>query len=462
MYINLNIFLKFLGFEPLCKNKVYNVLYYLFIFTVLTYYPVLLFVTYLSERESIFLSRSLLNFIQQTQFIIGFFYFRNQRTKRLYESKNLDFLDESQDGVWKYLPKEKQLLKLVFTISIIFIIESITVFFIAVEETETYYKNYSIGIQILNYILIPLSIIYGRFILTLNTHIFFFSFLQQIKKMQNLRKKLLQKEWKEGRNISVASLCYDIIDMKYTLKRMIKKLQNMYSYTTLLGAISIGIIIASKKWDFQAVTGGFMFVIMQVFFLMIIQMIDSEKEGFSDIIEHRDFASKYILRRNEFCQACINIQVEDNILENSFVPSGIMSSVSESDVKFEKKILPLEKFETLEEFKETQDSLEESGDVRQRIQTMLGLNGMSDPHILADSGCTLTTEELIRCIYEWVSNTGSSIDWIILDNILSKNWTSFGMFGIEFSDGSAFKKAVGTTIALALAGSFFNIANFNN
>jgi hypothetical protein len=563
-------FLKCLGLEPVfdleqkkdnpqdIKHKewklVFNYLYPLIIWLFLWYHPILITTVAFTDDHKDILPRACFSFIQPIQYYVAFWYFRSQRTKRIYESRNLEFLD-NPNGMWKYLPKEKTLLHLIFSISFVFIIEAIAVFIITVEESNSYYDELSSGMKGLGYFIIPISLVYGRFTLTLNTHVFLFSFFQQIQKMQALREKLGNQKWKEGRNLSVAALCYEIFDLRYTVSRMIGKLEDMYTFTTILGSIGIGLLLTTSEFDFQTVTGTVIFLIMQVFFLFVIQSIGKERDGFRKVIHHRKFASTYILRRNEFCQACLEVQRESNEkelfqdlsfdieqltgstpeptgnlrpfpkkrkhstlrkdirailaagiendeengnscdvsidvqriqqtrLESPDDPVEIVDEESEAptasreletsretsrdhhvpslddspDDVFQKRSLGGSNEEksgdgTLSSFHQ-QDSMDESEDIRQQIKKLLETGGIGDPHILADSGCSLTTDEFIRCIYEWVTNTGSTVDWMVLNSILNEDWASFGMFGVEFSDGSALRKAIYMTTLLVGVGS---------
>jgi hypothetical protein len=93
---------------------------------------------------------------------------------------------------------------------------------------------------------------------------------------------------------------------------------------------------------------------------------------------------------------------------------------------------------------------------KEKIQYM---NDHIDPHLLADSGCMLTTDEYTKCIYEWVRNTGNMMDWTILNTMLNNDWTSFGLFGIEFSDASAIHKSISITVLLITSGSLVGYIN---
>lgn len=530
--MRLHSFLKFLGFEPIFEKDVKvwqmitNWIYPFSIWLLLWYHPILVTVICFKKDRLNILPGALFLFIQPIQYHIAFWYFRSQKQKRLYESTNLEFLrNDEKDNMSRYLPTESMLLKMIITSSFLFVLLSLVIFILIVFDTDSYYRDIPFGVQILGYIIIPLSLIYGKTVLTLNTFIFVFSFFQQIHKMKELSEKLNKKRWTEGHNLSVATLCYEIFDIRYTLSRMINKLGDMYTYTTILGSTAVGLVLSSGGLNYQIVTSGSMFLIMQIFFLFIIQSIGMERENFKDIIKNRKFASAYILRRNEFCQACIQVQADSNekelfddldadiqnLIQVTPEPSGMLQPlprlngrkdvdvltkdikkilegeqvneirVDDEDkkssddvhvVEIEEENIPREKTHynkksfgglgpgiadsAVISTESPEDTLDESEDIRHHIQKLLE-GEIGDPHVLADSGCRLTTEEFIRCIYEWVTNTGSTIDWIVLNSILNDDWSSFGMFGIEFSDGSALRKAIYASVILVGSGSIIGL-----
>jgi hypothetical protein len=485
--INLSLyqFLKLVGLYPLYPNNeekyiiLLNWLYPLFIWAMLWYYPIFLTVISIKNNDIVLLSRGIFNFIQPFQYYVSFFYFRSQKNKKLYEYKKSEVNIEK---CWKYMPEEEDLLKYIMIIGFTISTQAIITFFVTYLDSNSFYEKESNGLKYLGYIFIPFSLIYGSYILTLNTSIFFFSFFQQIKQLRALRIYLDNKKWKESKNCSVATLCYDIFDLRYTLSRMIDKLEMMYIYTTVLGGIGVGLLLSERKYDFQTIINALVFGIMQIFFLIIIQTIGKERDNYIKIIRHRKFASAFILRRNEFCQACLEIQKEarNNPLEDSLynlvnmtinkrardtetLKKDIQQIIKNTDVKidikdeehdkkiiFKKRIFGHEK--TLSQ--SIDSSINESSDenMKKQIKMLMDSCGISDPHILSESGASLTTDEFIRCIYEWVSNTGSTIDWIVLNTLLSEDWATFGMFGIEFSDGTALRKALSITIAIIATG----------
>lgn len=51
-------------------------------------------------------------------------------------------------------------------------------------------------------------------------------------------------------------------------------------------------------------------------------------------------------------------------------------------------------------------------------------------------------EKKEKYTYEIVNDTNKTIDWILLNSLLTEEWSDFGMLGFKFSDGSAVKKAI--------------------
>ena len=67
---------------------------------------------------------------------------------------------------------------------------------------------------------------------------------------------------------------------------------------------------------------------------------------------------------------------------------------------------------------------------------------------------------MIKNIYNNVEQSGSSIDWLILNNILNNKWTTIDLFGISFDDGSGISKSIAlTTTIIAMLNYIFNLFN---
>jgi hypothetical protein len=539
-------FLKTVGLEPIffvhpdpliCKDdekwkwKTFlNWFYPFIVWIILWAHPTAVFVVALDKDRRELLSLAFFLYIQPIQYYIAFWYFRSQSKKRIYDSKSYAFTKDYDSSEYRCLPKEKTLVKMVTVISFLAVLEGFILFITQNSlDTESVFNELSSSLKVLAYITIPISLIYGRIVLVINTHIFFFSFLQQLKKMQGMRHKLRKHAW-HGNQSSVAVLCFEIIDLRYTISRLIDKMEHMFISTTLLGGVAVGNVIEFKEVNYQTVTAMIIFSLMQMVFLFVIQYIGRERGEILKIVRHRRFASRYILRRNEFCQACLDIQRKDRELKDSKDSSDtaehmdnkeddsftglqqdvqaifmkgiggedldrnphqqsievrelrdmgeleevvIDDTIPEASVpEFQKRTLGTgtDSDNTSDQHVEDEktrsgsrvfmkasdsDSLGESAEIQRQIRDLMDSKGFMDPYRLVDSGCVLKSDEFIRCIYEWCSNTGSSVDWIILNTIVNEEWTSFSIFGIEFSDGSALKKAMLVMTGIVATGSFF-------
>jgi hypothetical protein len=467
--------LKFVGFESISEKKYLSVFYTFFIFFLLWYYSIFLFV--LSVEKEKFYPQAFFSLIIPFQYIVSYNYFRSQETKKIYDDSN----EIETSELKKYFPDEEKLIDIIFIISFLLTIGSWSLFFFYRND---YFEDANIVLQIVSYFFIPLSLFYGFPVISLNIVIFSFSFIREIHKMSQIRKKITNKKW-NNRKISVASLCYEIFDIRFTLSNTINKLEDIYTSTTLLGAFALGFFLQKQEITAQGIIGIVLYFSVQTFFLIIINCIGNEREKFKQIVRTRDFASRYILRRDEFCQACLDIQKECHDEKDIFadVPKDFSGNLSlfilqrerrkskkfktlkgknktsflmnpQNEETFEKK-----EMETLEETEDsTIGSLEDSENIRIRFNNLLNEEGDEEnPHNLADTGCVLTSEEYIRCIYEWVSNTGSITDWIVLNSILNEDWACFSLIGINFGDAHAFRKALSVTSVLIATGSVFGL-----
>lgn len=485
------LLLKCMGLEPIINtdpffydnDKYYyckiitNWLYSIFIFLFLAYQPLLETILAIKKKEALYLSNTLFYYIIPVHYWIAFFYFRNQRTKRIYESKNMSFLTNGK-GIAKCMPKEETLIKSISIISFLAIIDSILILFLF--ESPTLYNELSYAMNITSKIIIIIGIIPGRSVLVINSHIFFFSFLQQLEKLKSLEKKLKYRDWKKKDKTSVATLCYDIIDIRHTIKRLIEKTEGMYISTTVIGGISIGLVLEMNLWNYYTVTSLIIYFLMQCIFLSVIYFIGNSRNEINKIVHTRNFASKYILRKNDFCRSCLNVekiyiqkQNDKKIIHEHKKLHSIKieknnelkifnKKESKNPLKFVKKSISFEDNKKDQKILNNNDDIvNDSSKEFYTPKNVRSFEYTNDNVIdllkrkeisMSTSGNFLTNNDYIRCIYEWSINTGSSTDWLILTNLLNQDWASFGMFGIEFSNGKALRNAIFVTTSLIASG----------
>ena len=475
--------LKLLGLEPFFsfdtfpnyKEKKYYIVknvaqysYSFFIFLLLLYQPISETILTYFYHEIINVPNVLFSYIIPINYYIAYTYFQHQRVKRIYESKNVDFLDTGK-GIAKCMPREKTLIKSVLCISLITVVES---YITLIVLGEPYIYNYLSPMwKWLCNSIVMLSFIPGRIVLVINSHVFFFSFLQQLQKIQELKDKLNTRDLNENKKSSVAILCYEIIDIRYTLERLIHKTEFMYISTTVLGGISTGLILEIKKWSYKHIISIVLFCILQFLFLIVIKWIGKSRTDINKIVHRRSFASKYILRKNDFCESCLHVEKKFSDLQNSTdyklhsIHENISDSLSNTSPKnidtikihienspilFHKKNLesidiPDDMFD-----KDGDTSLDESTEMRKNINKMLEEN-------VVNKKFNLSTKQYIQCIYEWSTNTGSSVDWIILNTLLNEEWATFSLLGFKFKGVKALSSAIMTTTAIIASGSLLSV-----
>lgn len=495
--------LQFLGLEPLylqdpdpyvreeyekhsLVKRMVNFLYPMMIGLILWYHVVVIFygMIVLEERENIAYVFFLLN--QPIQYYIALGYFRGQSLKRIYESK-AENRNVEQKERWRCLPGEKTLFRLWFSVSMVVVLFFwILLYILPMTDSSSLLRRLDIAWISTAGIFLPISILYGKMVIVLNTFVFFFSFFQQLQKIQSLRNKIQKREWRRNnKKTSVAQLCYWIIDCRYTLMRMIRKLEMVYVYSTLCGGLAIGVMIEHKALSPPLIGECIQFLITQGTFLFVINMLGDEREELLRIVRHREFASSYILLRNEFCQVCLDIEkINETHTKTTFPHSGSDTLVfpdqvekPEEDIEDSLERIHKEPFilrpsrehlsvpmtdvivehppgtneqqvyrrRTLgnEEDAEEEEFQKKIHDLLESTKTF-----GNTPLQLDKSGCVLKESEFIRCIYEWVSNTGSTTDWLVLNTILNEEWASFSLFGVQFGDTNILEKAIGLTTLL--------------
>lgn len=478
--ITLDIFLSVWGLTWGDGMGRWRVVYSMFIMFVLVFHPIILLVSAISHQRTDVLSRFFFVLAQPVQYAIAMRYFSSQKSRRLYESTNLDFL--STKDFWRFLPSENTLLWTIFIMGIFFVVESVCVFATTSTMPGSDILEFNPAVQGVIWAIVPLSIMYGRPILLLNTHVFIFSFLQQVYKMDTLYQSISERI-NNNQKMSVSSVCFEIGDIRHTVSRMIDKLGDVYSFTTLFGAISVGLMLTWSEVDYQSISMLVLFSIMQVLFLIVIHLVGRTRESFISLMRNRRFLSNFILRRNDILGLTKDANVSLDVAQLSVNLSRTIERLQPIlpgrqdggylQIEVEEVAGAVEAVEAVEYHKKDLNvrhhghnhvqpqpqqrntgirSVDESIEVQTKIQTLI-----AGPPDTSSNGAVLTTEEIVRGIYESVAVTGSAVDWTILNTLIAEDWSSFGLFGIEFSNGAALQRAIMVTVILVGSGSLFGI-----
>ena len=449
----LDIFLKFMGLEPFFsfdpfpnyRNKKYRIIKNIFnnvytsiIILLLIYQPLLETILSIHYVEFSNIPITLFYYIVPIHYLISLQYFGCQRQKRLYESSNMDFLKKKNN--MKYcLPSEKVLLRSILMASLLIIKWSIILY--VYMDKPIIYNHLPDKYKLWNDVIIITSIFPGRTILVLNSHIFFFSFLQQLYKMKKVEKNLKKREWVYNEKKSMSILCYEIIDIRYTLSRLIQKIEYMYSSVTVIGGIVVGILIEYGYWDLYNITCVVLFVILQIIFLSIIYKISNTKEEILNVIYNRSFVFKYLIdssnikipkKVNSSLEKEINyiMEIEDEEDEEKFVEKNLTLS----DIKLFKNNI----------FSESTSPINSSMEFQKNMDTILKNQLSSTIH---------NDSILLELMYKKIVMTNHSVEWIILNDLLSKDWEKFKVLGMEIDNGKVLVDSVIITCGFIASGS---------
>ena len=219
----------------------------------------------------------------------------------------------------------------------------------------------------------------------------------------------------------VAELCHNLIELRYELSVSISKLGRIYIWLTILGSFGIGLAIHFKKYDTTIISNIFIYIILQLIFLSIISIVGKNRQKLCDIIHTPGFSMKYILRDNNASETIENMITLEN--DTIITIKEIMSNKNIKIINCDNEIdnNDIELYET--DMKETKKN-----------------------------------SNIIKKMYNNVEQSGSSIDWLILNNILNNKWTHIDLFGISFDDGSGISKSIAlTTTIIAMLNYIFNL-----
>jgi hypothetical protein len=390
------------------------------------------------------------------------------------------------------LPNEKKIVISVITISSISAIASF-IFYLISEKAFIYDELNNVG-DVFVTIMYFLNWIYGRLILSLSLNVFFYVFIKQLKDLKYIYYKIDPDNVENMiGSMPVADLLHDIIWVRHNFNTAIRMLEYVYITATICGSISIAYIIDYGIYTSDNIAAGGLYVVIQGLFMCIIALVEQQRQKLLVLIRSTKFSEKYILRRNEICRACMDIEnkIKNNLLKddsdnnsksnnsdsnNSHSNNSSSHNSSSDDRKspsinkciecldnknLDNKCLDNKNFNDCEININSYNNIntqikkpKHSFVLRNRLTKMVNENieshsgkkhkrNRSIYSILYDN--KMNTFDYVKCSYEWVKSTGQMIDWTILTNALNDEWEAFSLFGIKFNNGSAFKKAVATT-----------------
>ena len=208
--------------------------------------------------------------------------------------------------------------------------------------------------------------------------------------------------------MSLTNLTRQIVAIRFIISQSVNRLESFYTFTTVLGALSIGPMMEYRIIDAPMILRLVVFLILQCIFIYFIYSISKSRDDIRKVIKSPSVMFKYLTK----IKSMHNVQVLRNEL----------AKTDNSD-----EISKLNKFKISAYSPVTFDRI-------------------------TDLEASTAEVELLTLGYK----NNAELDWIILDMVLSDEWTNFNLLGMSFNDTNVIKKSIGITSLIILGSTYFN------
>lgn len=454
--------------DDLTYKKVLSISYSLLVFSVLSTIPsIYLYDIFVNNNKNVIANASF-TILQPILYLIIRDVFKSNYFQKIYNhTHNINYKE-----IHYCLPNEK---KLLISILVFTIISSTISFYFHLENDNLYINDYipKWSVYILNVVYL-FNWIYGRTVISLNIHIFFYVFLKLIKDLKYTYYKINPDNLNNIiSSTPVADLLQDIIAVRHNFNKAIYMLEYIYVSATICGAISIAYMIDYKLYTSSNFVAAGLYIFIQGLFITIISILEKQRQKLLILVKSTRFSEKYILRRDEICRTCI--EIEDGLIDNN--------DNDNINSNFDKKYI--NRVDDSKEYKKNPNDIACGTDdlffdnINNNHSLILRKNISKRKSIINQKlnlkinktksfqikeinkqnesiqKNVLNTFDYVKCSYEWVKSTGRTIDWMVLTKALSEEWDAFSLLGIRFDNGSAFKKGIATTSAMVTIMKYF-------
>ena len=249
------------------------------------------------------------------------------------------------------------------------------------------YENQTIPIKVLILLFDLLQCFYGISIILINLSAFTIVFCKHVKIIEGILEIINNKVYNRCDMTQLSFICKQVTRMRYELHTSIKYMENMFSTSTIIGAIALGYIFETRgKYSVSeiSVISILLFVFSQIVFVYIVNRVSIQKEELHKLINSPRIVKLFLSRLNK---------------------------------------------QDFDLYTQT-EHLGEDNHTEEYINTITKMQQM------------MSIER----------ENATSIDWLILNNILNQKWTEFTVFGVTLQDGNILKKSLmlGTIFMLLL------------
>jgi len=325
------------------------------------------------ERDIHIVIKLLFQITPLINYILSLVFFRkniliNIETDILYRGQELykiNYKISKDRNIVIRLPNEKEILRSIYIVSIIWSIINIVLYKIA---EELLYK------RVIFYIVLSIYEIITRIIITNNSIIFYYIIIKHLFDMEHMLKSIDNKrEWTEGSN-KIAIISSEIRDLKYELKKSNDSLEYFYIFNTLFILLAFTLIYHVNRIEYEFIGDTIMYSLYQIAYLIVIYKINNFIDNVQNIIREPTFMITYLDRNHIMNKK--SIELGDNIVYNAMKDEVIINM----DININESMID---------------------------------------------------NNILRNIHFETSKNSSSIDWLVLDNMLRHEWTDFKFFGIK-------------------------------
>ena len=429
--------------NQICNNKTIKI-YHAFIGIILIINPCyFIYKIILDFRDLSNYANLFFMLIGFSNFIIGIKYFK----KKYFFNIIKDILIyKSHIGKMEILYEDK-------TLSIITLLSSFLLLIINIIFSILDYNSYGIVYDFRNYTEYKYSILiysvindlYTNIILCINLLIFIIVFFTHYNELNNEYNKLNDKINSNEDNIKnysieCSSICYDVLWIRNQLENSIEKLQSLYLCNTLFGSIAIGFIIElGEITPFFALSGIYWFV-CQILYFFVIYKIENKKSDLIKIIKKPKFYIRYLKKRynnsDDFFKNFIKNFKKNRKGDYLIEACSTSNQENESTIQKTSYIIEMEEKEPME------------------IDLLL--------HNISDINENNEKEDINNIVNNKILQNNSSLDWIILNTILTEEWDCFEFLGFQFNNSNSIQNSIAIVAILIFITEWFISINLVN
>lgn len=336
------------------------------------------------------------------------------------------------------------------TLSIITLLSSFLLLIINIILCIFDYNTYGIVYDFRNYTEYKYSIIiysiindfYTNVILCVNLLVFIIVFFTHYNELNNEYNKLNDKidsDEDDIKNYSIecSSICYDILWIRNQLENSIEHLQSLYLSNTLFGSIAIGFIIElGEVTPFFALSGIYWFICQLIYFIVIYK-IESKKSDLIKIIKKPKFYIRYLKKRynnsNDFFKNFIKT-FKKNRKGDYLIEACSTSNECNNTIQKTSYIIDMEE--------------------KQPMEIDLLLHNVNDGNN--------EKEDINNIVNNKILQNNSSLDWVILNTILTEEWDCFEFLGFQFNNSNSIQNSIAIVAILIFITEWFISMNLVN